>query len=132
MKEPKKRTEEEIVVQAGIEVVLGGEKYQIKPLVIKESRDWRKKLVNLLSELPKYAKVDTDTPEEFGEALNALMVDMPDTICDLFFAYAKDLSRQEIELKATEAEVAKAFEQVIEIAFPLVRSAGATIAKVSR
>lgn len=132
MKESRKRTEEEVVVQAGIKVILGGKEYQVKPLVIRDSRLWRAKLASLLSELPKYAKVKSDSPDEFREALNAIMVSMPDTICDLFFDYAKELNREEIEQKATEAEVAKAFEQVVEIAFPLVQSMSSALERASR
>lgn len=132
MKESKGRTEEEIVVQAGIKVILGGVEYQVKPLVIRDSRLWRAKLVKLLAELPKYAKVDSDSPDEFGEALTAIMVSMPDTICDLFFEYAKDLDREKIEAVATEAEVAKGFEQVVEIAFPLVQSMTKAMKQVSQ
>lgn len=116
------RTEEDKVVQAKVCVILGGEKHYITPLVIKDSREWRKGVVGLLSSLPEYAKVTTDTPDEFKEALNAIMVALPDQVTDLFFLYAKDLNREEIEGKATDAELAKAFELVIEIAFPLAKS----------
>jgi len=116
------RTEEDKVVQGSICVILGGEKYYIAPLVIKDSRQWRKKAINLISELPKYAEVTTDTPDEFGEALKAMLVDMPEKVAALFFEYAKDLDQKDIEAKATDMELAKAFEQVIEIAFPLAQS----------
>jgi len=121
------RTEEDKVVQASITVILGGDKYDIPPLVIRDSRPWRKKVVELISSLPKYAEVTTDTPDDFAEALNAVMAGMPDTIIDLFFGYAKDLPREEIEGKATEAELAIAFNQVVEIAFPLAKSMSETM-----
>ena len=117
-----KRTEEDKIVQAGIKVILGGVGYSIAPLVIKDSREWRRKVVALISELPRYAEVTTDTPDEFGKALDTLLVAMPDKVAGLFFEYAKNLDQGEIEAKATDAELAKAFEQVIEIAFPLAQS----------
>ena len=103
------RTEEDKIVQAGITVILGGNEYSIAPLVIKESREWRKRVVLLLSSLPAYAEVTTDTPDEFGEALNAMLVSMPDKVANLFFDYSK-LDRDVIETTATDAELAKAFE----------------------
>jgi len=121
------RTEEDKVVQAGIKVVLGGTEYSIAPLVIKDSREWRKGVVSLLSSLPQYTNVTTDTPDEFGDALNAVMVALPDKVTDLFFLYAKDLDREEIEKTATDTELAKAFEQVVEIAFPLAQSVTKTM-----
>ena len=126
------RTEEEKIVQAGISVILGGKEYSVAPLVIRDSREWRKGVIKLVSSLPKYAKVTSDTPDEFGEALKAIMVDMPDTVVDLFFQYAKELNQEEIEAVATDAELAIAFEQVIEIAFPLAQSMAKTMAKISQ
>ena len=125
------RTEEDKIVQAGIEVILGGNEYSIAPLVIKESREWRKRVVLLLSSLPAYAEVTTDTPDEFGEALNAMLVAMPDKVTSLFFDYSK-LDREVIEATATDAELAKAFEQVIEIAFPLAKSLTQTMKHLSQ
>lgn len=126
------RTEEEKVLQVPLVVVLGGKNYKIKPLVIKDSRSWRKKLAELLSSLPQYAKATTDKPDEFGNALNAIMVSMPDTICDLFFEYAKDLDRESIETEATDEEVANAFSQVVEVAFPLAQSMTKAMGKITQ
>ena len=126
------RTEEDKIVQAGIVVILGGKEYSIAPLVIRDSREWRKGVVSLLSALPGYTNVTTDTPDEFGEALNAVMVALPDKVVDLFFLYAKTLPREEIEKTATDAELAKAFERVIEIAFPLAQSVTKTMERLAR
>lgn len=122
MVQERKRNEEQIMFQEPITVRLGGKDYKIKPLVIKFSRPWRRKLSEMLSELPKYAQASTDKPEEFGKALKLLMADSQDQIIDLFFEYAKDLDRPKIEETATEAEIATAFEAVMELAFPLAET----------
>ena len=116
------RTEEEKVIQAGIKVKLGGKEYEVKPLVIKEAREWRKKLSALISKLPAYVGVTTDDAKGFEEAINAMLSSMPDKMADLFFSYAKDLNRDEIESTATEEELATAIEAVMAVAFPLARS----------
>ena len=116
---PKKRTEEQKVFQEPIKVILGGQEYEIKPLVIKYSRPWRKKVVDLVATLPKYAQATTNKPEEFEQAIKLLMVESQDAIIDLFFEYAKELDQGKIEEMATEAEIAIAFEVVIDLAFPL-------------
>lgn len=126
------RTEEDKIVQAGIKVILGGKEFSVKPLVIRDSREWRKGVVGLLSSLPEYTEVTTDTPDEFGKALNAVMVALPDKVTDLFFQYAKELNREEIEAVATDAELAKAFEQVVELAFPLAQSLTKTMEKLAQ
>ncbi len=115
----KKRTEEEVITQAGVEVVLGGVAKEVKPLVIRESREWRKKLVTLMSQLPALANVTTETPEAFADVLQTVVITMSEEVIDLFFAYAKDLPRDKIEATATEAELEVAFQEVLTLAFPL-------------
>jgi len=116
-----KRTDEEKVCRAPLIVVFGGKEYEVAPLVIRDSRAWRQELVGTLSELPKYAQATTDKPDEFKVAIEALLISMPDQVVDLFFRYAKDLDRDEIEGIATDDEMATAFGQVVKVAFPLAR-----------
>jgi hypothetical protein len=113
------RTEEQKLFQDGVKVTLGGKEYTVKPLKIRAEREWRQKLSELLATLPEHTKVTTDTPEKFGGAIRALLVSLPDQVTDLFFDYAIDLKREEIEEVATGAEVAEAFQGVIKMAFPL-------------
>jgi len=126
------RAEGDKVVHAPIVVILGGQEYKINILVIKDSRPWRAKVVKALSKLPEYTKVTTDDSELFGKAIDAMLVGMPDTVLDLFFEYAKSLDREEIEDVASDAEVAKAFEQVVEVAFPLANSLVGTMTSFSQ
>jgi len=116
------RTEEDKIVQSPIKVILGGKKFPIRPLVIKESREWRKKLIKALGILPKYLNMKTDNPEAFTEALDSMLNEMPDVVTDLFFSYAKDLDRDEIESTANDTELAEAFQEVMKYAFPLSQS----------
>lgn len=117
-----KRKEEDIVAQASIEVTLGGKPFAIPPLVICKAREWRKKVVSLIAPLPSLIKVTTDDGADFGKALSQILTTNSDKVIDLFFDYAKDLNRKEIERSATEAELAAAFEQILEVAFPLAAS----------
>ena len=126
------RTEDEKVTQAGIDVILGGDTYKVPPLVIKDSREWRKEISQMLASIPQYAAVTTDDPAGFEAALKKLLLDMPDRVIDLFFGYAKTLDRPTIEEKATDAEIAVAFEQVIQIAFPLAKSPVSLMGRLSQ
>ena len=126
------RLEDQKLTQAPLTVVLGGEEHQIKLLVIKESRLWRKKVVSVWATLPGHLKANSDKPEEFEAALSALLVEMPDVVVDLFFEYAKELNREEIEQVAVDSEIAKGFEQVVEVAFPLARSMVKTMERLSQ
>lgn len=138
MKETKKvkpiqeRTEDEKLTQAPITVILGGKSYKVKLLPIMHSRPWRKEVVVALSSLPKYAAVNMDDLKLFGDAINQMLVAIPDTVIDLFFGYAKDLNREEIEAIATDDEMAIAFGQVIDLGFPLARSLVGTMTRLSQ
>lgn len=126
------RTEEDKLLKSPIVVVLAGKEYEIKLLVIKEAREWRKQFSKVLGKLPTYAKTTTDDAEGFSAAINGIMVAMPDEMADLFFAYAKDLNREEIENTATEIELARGIEAIMEVAFPLVRSMTGAMGKMSQ
>jgi len=126
------RTEDEIITQAGIKVILGGCEYEVRPLVIRESREWRKKVIKLIAPLPQYAKTSIEDTEAFEQALTTLLVAMPDEVIELFFAYAKDLNRVEIEDSATDAEIQEAFRKVVEIAFPLAESLPEVMKRLSQ
>ena len=112
------RTEEEKVAQAGIKVILGGKEMEIAPLVIRDSREWRKKVGPWKARLAKLASVNSDNPEDFEKALTELMVSRIDETIDYFFEYARGLDKKEIEGKATTKEVVKAFDEVFKVAFP--------------
>ncbi len=118
-----KRTEEDKLTQAPIMVTLGGKEYEVAPLVIRDSREWRKKVITLIAPLPGLSKATTRDMDKFEQALTTLVVTMPDQVIELFFEYAKELNQKEIEDIATDAELAQAFKEVIEVAFPLAQSA---------
>ena len=126
------RTEDQKVSQDPITVTLGGKEYEVKPLVIVESRKWRKEVAGLLASLPEYARIDTSDIDAVQGAVGKLLSSMPDSIIDLFFQYAKELPREEIEKVATDAEVAEALTQVVSIAFPLVNSLTTLVERMSQ
>ena len=126
------RTEEQKVVRASIVVILGGKEYEVAPLVIRDSREWRKKVIGLIAPLPRLVKVTMDNPEDFESVLTQMMVTMPDQVIDLFFEYAKNLNREEIEGIATDAEMAKAFEEVVKVSFPLAESLPKVMGRLSQ
>ncbi|MBT9130988.1 MAG: hypothetical protein DDT41_01285 [candidate division WS2 bacterium] len=125
------RTEEEKILKTNIVVVFGNKEYEIKPLVIKESRKWRDKFTKVLGSLPQYTSITTETPDRFQEAISAMMMILPEKLIDLVFDYAPELNRKEIEMVATDAEMARAFEQIVEVSFPLVKSLVGVMGKLS-
>ena len=126
------RTEEQKVARAPIVVILGGVEYSIAPLVIRDSREWRQKVIKLIAPLPEVVNIKTDSPEGFGEALTQLCITMSDEVVDLFFGYATNLDREEIEGIATDAELRDAFGEVVKIAFPLAEALPATMTRMTQ
>ena len=126
------RTEEQKVVRAPIVVVFDGKEYEIPPLVIRDSRKWRTKVIGLIAQLPQLVKTTMDDSGDFGEALNQMMVVMPNKVIDLFFEYATNLDRDEMEGIATDEEMATAFEEVIKVAFPLAKSLPEVMGRLSQ
>ncbi len=126
------RTEEEKVLGAPLRVMLGSTEYPVPLLCIRDAREWRHKLVSVLKRLPEYASltVTTEQPEQFGLALGLLLQVAPDDVIDLFFAYARTLDRQSIEVEATEVELAVAMDKVLEVACPLAGSLVSAVGKL--
>ena len=103
------RSEDDKVTQAELKVTLGSKEYGIAPLVIKYSREWRKKSMPLIAFLINYSR---GSQEDMEDAVTELFGQKTDEIVESFFEYAKDLPREEIEENATEGEIIKAFMEV--------------------
>ncbi len=119
------RTEDDKVTQSGIKVKLGGKEFEIRPLVIKYSKEWRKKSLPLLANLFQYSRLTASesSTEELEKAFTDLFTTKTDEILDSFFEYARELPREEIEGIATDGEVILAFMEVFN-AFVAPLSAG--------
>jgi len=126
------RTEEQKVAQAPIVVTLGGKDYEIAPLVIRDSRVWRKNYAEATAPLFELVNAAIENTEDFGNVVKQMMVIMPDKVIDLFFEWAKDLNREEIEGLTTDAEMAVAFGEVVKIALPLSESLPKAMARLSQ
>jgi hypothetical protein len=124
------RTEEEKLARAPVSVILGGKEYEIRQLTLAESRVWKKKVASLLAEGFKSTRATSDDIDKFSASLSTFMIDAPDALIDLFFSYAKDLNREEIESVATESEIAVAWERIREVAFPLAQTLVRTMGKM--
>ena len=99
------RTEEDKVFRSSIKVTLGGRKYDIKPLVIRDSVEWRSKFKPLLLFVFQCA-------DKQGEMVVELLTDKMPEVIDCFLSYARDLDRAEIENTATDGEMFLAFMEV--------------------
>ena len=127
------RTEDQKLSQEPLGVILGGKPYKVKLLNIKESREWRKQAADLLGAnirmsksaigiVPGQTTLTVEQIETIAAGQKSLLAVNPDSLLDLFFSYAKELNRDEIESTANEVELSEAFDQVLSVAFPLGKS----------
>ena len=123
------RDAEDGLMRVPLEVRLGGQSYEIKPLTMTKSREWRMLAAKEFGAMVALLATKSATQGEVQAAAEALAVSFPDACLDLLCAYAPNLPRKKIEQEATEPEVAQAFMEVIDVlAFPLL----ARLAKASR
>ena len=123
MAKKKRRSEEQKTLISPIMVVLGGEEVSVPVLRMRASREWREAFSASVAELPGSIKLtDAANPVELQEALQTLLITMPEKTIESFFLYARTLKREAYEDLATDEEVAAAFDQIIEVAFPLGKS----------
>ena len=103
------RSEEDKLTQKALKVTLGGKEFEVAPLVIKYSRDWRKKSMPLITFLIQYSRKSEDDMED---SIQELFGEKTDEIIESFFEYAKDIDRDEVEEIATDGEIITAFMEV--------------------
>lgn len=125
------RTEEDKLLKSEITITIGGKEYHIKPLVIREAREWRRKFAQLIGRLPELASITTEDTDGFQNAANAMLVGNPDQMIELFVDYSK-LDKDFIEENATEVELADAIDKIMEVAFPLVSSLTGAVKNLGR
>lgn len=113
------RTEEQKLGQESISVVLGGKSYDIRPLAIRRSGEWRRKSMPLIGFLMSYSRLAKGEGPETSEAMEQATIELfttkTDAILESFFEYGHDLPRDEIEESATDGEIIVAFLEVFNV-----------------
>jgi hypothetical protein len=112
------RTEDEIIARTPLSATLGDEKYAIQLLAITPQREWRKKLFAEL--VPILASFNLGADGNMATGLTAALLNFPDKLCDLVFAYAPELPREKILVDASEEQIASAFSKIMAVAFPFM------------
>lgn len=138
----KERTEEQKITHGPEAVVLGGRTYHIKPLTINEQYEWRQQVYEVLREVIGSVSQDTFSARlfswlpgyggtrQFTRAVQMAFLGFPKRAADLFFAYARDLPRKEIEERATEQELVQAALVVWRLGYPFFDVLRAALGKM--
>lgn len=118
------RTEEEILGQLPIKLRFGNKDYDVKPLRILKARMWRESLIKEVESIAGSLQQDASTSPVFVNGLAFVFLQFPQKMADLIFSYAPNLPREIIEGDSdeagTEEQLARAFGQIVQIAFPFV------------
>ena len=118
------------------QVTLGGQKYDIRPLPILQSRTWRQAvkeplqlIISTVANLPELSLQDLELTSIVGliQHLFSTVADAPDLILNWLYAYAPNIAedKERIESAAYDTEVAEAFAVVVKQVYPLARLASA-------
>lgn len=113
------RTEEQAIAKAPFQVTLGDKQYDIKPLSMLKQRAWRVLLNTEMAEIVNnFGK--KGEPNSIAVGLTGALINFPEKISNLVFAYAPDLPEAEILETATEEQMAAAFSAIMSLAFPFL------------
>ena len=126
----KERSESDIIAKSPVEVMLGSVKYPIKPLTLTPARKWRSLLVEAMNDVVQ-SMAQPEVVGNLGPALTTALIQFPEKLCDLVFAYAPYLDKEKIldETEgATEEQMAEAYAVCMSFAYPLLGHLPKTIA----
>ena len=112
-----------------VTISLADASYTIHELKARPNAAWRQKMQAILTEITNLLHTAPGldlTRESIAELLQAgqrLVLDSPDRVRDLLFAYAPELAaeRERLELEAYDSEFMAAFTEVLTLAYPFGR-----------
>lgn len=119
-----KRTEEQILSKAPIELTFGEKKYQVKPLPILKQREWRARLSSDLKDIVSAFERKDASSAALADGLTRALLDFPEKLAELVFSYDPSLPREQILAEATEEQIALAFSAIMAVAFPFLAQLG--------
>lgn len=116
---PEERTDEQRLLQAPLELQLGGQVVQVRPLVMRRSSIWRRELLALIeAQLGPWVAGQLQAQD----IARVVLLEVPDALLALVARYLElaeaPVSREWLEDHATDAEVYNALRQLVEVAFP--------------
>lgn len=115
------RTESQMITKAPEEVTFGEAKYELKPLSILKAREWRSLLNSEMVEITgSLSASQSDT--SIGPALTSALINFPEKMAGLVFAWSPDLDKEKVLAEATEEQLAVAFSTIMRFAYPFLAS----------
>lgn len=118
------RTEDQILSKAPIEVTFGDKKYYIPVLTIKAQREWRERVATEVGQIMNgmSGTVDNKTIPQLSRGFTSALIQFPEKLADLVFAYDLSLPQNVILEEATEEQISAAFSLIMSVAYPFLAS----------
>ena len=116
------RSEADMIAKAPVKVKLGQDEYEVKPLPIIKSREWRTHFNEVMGKV-----IEPMDGQFISHSLTAALVAFPEKVAELLFSYAGDLPKEKILDEATEEQLNVAFGQVMQLAYPFLASFQSTL-----
>ena len=129
------RSEVQILTMAPLKVKLGGVETDVAVLKSGGAAKWRESYTKAMGGVPATMNVtaaNVENPDLFNDALDTVLVKMPQDIIRLFFEYAKDLDKDYYIENAYDEEFAEGLKIVARQAFrPLAGGLVATVNEIA-
>jgi hypothetical protein len=111
------RTDSDVLSKAPVTVKFGDKEYKIAPLTILQGRDWRTKFNEQMTKISSTFAAPA-TQGSFGSGLSTALLQFPEVVADLVFAFDSSLPSEVILQEGTDEQLAHAFSAVMTLAFP--------------
>jgi hypothetical protein len=118
------RSESDKLSMAPIKVKFGETAYEIKLLRTMAQREWRTKLTQELDPVLKNLQITTSDAKVLSSGLVSALAQFPEKLADLLFAYDQNLPKEKILEESTEEQIAAAFAEVMQVAYPFLGQLG--------
>lgn len=118
------RNDEQKVKQEPLMLVFGqgdnAKTFPVKLLTMGKASEWRTQFIDVMDKVLAPVLTEQATTVNFTSA----MMQFPEKLTDMVFAYASTVNRAEVVEIATDEQMAMAFTQVWEVAYPFLTHLG--------
>lgn len=111
------RTHEQKVLQSPVIMTFGTEKYSVKPLTLIPAREWRTKFNEVIGPIADRFQSQNGL---VAKGLADALIEFPEKVAELIFAYDATLPKDRIMREATEEQLVAAYNDLMAVAYPFL------------
>jgi hypothetical protein len=115
----KARTEQEMFAMTPLKVKFGAKSYDVKPLTVGPSLEWRNRLLSEATDMITQLKAQGQSTEDIVAGLGQVWFSFPKKLVELIRAYCPDLAAEVVEAGSTE-QICATFQGIMQMEFPFL------------